>query len=124
MSKRVLNVGQCAFDQAGISRFLRQHFDVVVDPADHLDDAMESLRGGQFDLVLVNRQLDFDGSDGMVVVESIKSDSETANVSVMLVSNFADAHERAVKAGAEIGFGKAELGDAAVIERLAKFLAE
>jgi len=124
MSKSVLNVGQCAFDQAGISRFLRQHFDVVVEPADYLDDAMESLRGGQFDLVLVDRQLDSDGSDGMALVESIKADSETSGVPVMLVSNYADAHDRAVKAGAEIGFGKTEYGDAAVIERLAKFLAE
>ena len=124
MSKRVLNVGQCAFDQAGISRCLRQHFDVVVEPADQLDDAMESLRGGQFDLVLVNRQLDADGSDGMVVIESIKSGSETSSVPVMLVSNYADAHDRAVKAGAEIGFGKSEYGDVAVIERLAKFLSE
>jgi CheY-like chemotaxis protein len=123
MSKRVLNVGQCAFDQAGISRFLSQQFDVVVESADQLDDALTSLRNGHFDLVLVNRQLDSDASDGLAVIEAIKSDASISSVPVMLVSNYADAHERAANVGAEFGFGKAEYGDEAVTQRLAKFLA-
>ena len=122
MPKRVLNVGQCGVDHSGISQFLGRHFDVDVEPAHNLSDTMQKLRSGQFTLVLVNRKLDADYSDGIEIIETIKADSELADVAVMLVSNFADAHQQAVAAGAEYGFGKAEYDDPVVIERLRSFL--
>jgi DNA-binding NarL/FixJ family response regulator len=118
MPKRVLNVGQCDVDHSGISQFLEKHFDVDVEPAHRLLDTMQKLRSGQFTLVLVNRKLDADDSDGIEIIKTIKADAELADVSVMLVSNFADAHQQAVAVGAEYGFGKAEYDDPAVIERL------
>ena len=40
----------------------------------------------------------------------------------MLLSNFPEAQEAAVKAGAEPGFGKAEFDRPETVERLARFL--
>ena len=48
---------------------------------------MASLRAGEFDLVLVNRVLDADGSSGLDLIRAIKADPDLANVPVMLVSN-------------------------------------
>ena len=57
-------------------------------------------------VLLVNRALDgsFDATDGVVLIERLmKGDDLPAT---MLVSNFADAQEKAVAAGAKPGFGK------------------
>ncbi|MEM1063637.1 MAG: hypothetical protein AAGJ97_15035, partial [Planctomycetota bacterium] len=67
MSKRVLSVGQCGPDNATLKRFLKSHFDVDYVTADGHDDALASVRDGGADLVLVNRKLDADYSDGMAV---------------------------------------------------------
>ena len=42
----------------------------------------------------------------------------------MLISNHADAQEKAVNVGAEPGFGKAQLGTPEVVERLSPILRE
>lgn len=120
--KRVLDVGQCAADHGAISHLIRRQFKADVTEAHDLDDALTQLRAGNFDLVLVNRKLDADGGDGLEVIRQIKADANLAGVPLMLVSNFAEYHERAVAAGAEMGFGKADLGAPATRERLEKFL--
>ena len=124
MTKRVLSVGQCGADHYGITQYLRQHFDARITAADRQDEALERLREGGIDLVLVNRKLDIDGSDGLRIVRAIKGDPEFAETPVMLVSNYPDAQQQAVAAGAEYGFGKSEYGSAEVLERLRRFLAE
>ena len=122
MSKRVLSVGQCGADHYGITQYLRQHFGAQVAAADREEEALERLREGGFDLVLVNRKLDINGSDGLRVVRAIKGDAEIAETPVMLVSNYPEAQQQAVAAGAEYGFGKSEYGSAEVRERLSRFL--
>ena len=87
MPKRVLDVGQCAVDHSSIGRFVKQRFGADVTRAHDGDEALEALRGGSYDLVLINRKLDMDGSDGMAVLKSIKADSSISGVPVMLVSN-------------------------------------
>jgi DNA-binding NtrC family response regulator len=124
MAKRVLSVGQCVPDQSMLSAFLRREFSAEVQTADTADEAMSMLHNGPFDLVLVNRLFDADGGSGIDLVKSIKSGAVTANLPVMLVSNHADAQQRAVTAGAEHGFGKAQLGDGAVVAALGPFLTE
>ncbi len=123
MAKQVLNVGQCGPDHASISRFLQEHFQVEIARAALPDDAMTRLRERRADLVLINRKLDADYSDGMEILRAIKSDAALRDVPVMIVSNYADAQQAAVEAGAEYGFGKSELGGAQVVERLSKYLA-
>jgi len=106
---KVLSVGQCNMDHGTITRHFSQRFGARVDRADGLDDAREALGRERYALVLVNRQLDADGSSGVDVIRAIKSDAAASSVPVMLVSNFADAQEDARAAGAEPGFGKAQL---------------
>ena len=120
--KRVLDVGQCAADHWAIRHFVEGEFAAEVVQAHDLDDALGQLRAGGFDLVLVNRKLDANYGDGLEVIRQIKADAELAATPVMLVSNYPEYQEQAVAAGAEGGFGKAQLGAAATRERLARFL--
>ena len=122
MPKRVLSVGQCGFDHGSISGFLRQHFDVTVDGIDDSATALERLRSGGVDLVLVNRVFDRNGDDGLSLIRDIQADESTANVPVMLVSNYPEYQTRAVALGAVSGFGKAELNVADLPDRLAPYL--
>lgn len=122
MSRRVLSVGQCAPDHASICRFLTRHFQVEVIQSDSRQDALRAIRQGDFDLVLINRKLDADYSDGIEILRQIKADEKLQDVPVMLVTNFAEHHQTAVEAGGEAGFGKSELGDPRTAERLRPFL--
>ncbi|HVX12130.1 MAG TPA: response regulator [Pirellulales bacterium] len=123
MTKRVLDVGQCGFDHGALSRLIAGEFGAQVEQAHRLDDALARLKGDRFDLVLVNRKLDSDYSDGLAVVRAIKGDASLAATPVMLVSNYADAQDAAIAAGAEPGFGKAEMTQPATREKLSRFLA-
>lgn len=110
-SRRILNVGQCGFDHSNISRYLSRGFDAEVARADDFEEAVTKLRnGGHFDLVLVNRVTDSDGSMGLDLIRTLKADAELAKVPVMLVSNYEDAQEAAIGLGAVPGFGKADVG--------------
>jgi two-component system chemotaxis response regulator CheY len=75
-----------------------------------------------FDLVLINRKLDQDYSDGINVLRMIKADYDLANTPVMLITNHADHQQAAVTEGAEYGFGKLEFQEPATLEKLARFL--
>src|SRR5947209_3614590 len=93
---RVLSVGQCGFDHGRLSRYLRDAFAAQVDAADTADEALDALRSGAYGLVLVNRMLDLDGSDGLDLVRAIKADTALADVAVLLVSNYPEAQARAI----------------------------
>ncbi len=97
---RILSVGQCGFDRGSLSRFFSKRFGAQVVAADTRDEALDALRSGPFDLVLVNRVADRDGSPGLELIRAIKSDPATAGVPVMLVSNYPDAQDQAVALGA------------------------
>jgi CheY-like chemotaxis protein len=122
MPKRVLDVGQCSPDHSAICRLLEREFGAEVARADGLDDALAQLRASKFDLVLVNRKLDADDSDGLEVLRTIHADSALAAMPVMLVTNYPEHQAAAVAAGAAPGFGKAELSAQATREKLAGFL--
>lgn len=119
---RVLDVGNCHPDHSAIARMLVQHFDVEVDRVMHVDEAWRQLRERSYDLVLVNRIIFEDGSEGMPLIERMQQGESTQKVPVMLVSNYADAQARATAAGAIMGFGKSDIGDVDVIRRLSKLL--
>jgi CheY-like chemotaxis protein len=120
--KRVLDVGNCDLDHGNIARFLQSHFAVQVVRARLREDALAALRAQPVDLVLVNRLLDEDGSEGLDVIRQIKADPQLAHVPCMLISNYPHYQEAAVAAGAEYGFGKKELDLPQTQARLAKFL--
>ena len=120
MSKRVLDVGNCGPDFASISHFLTSHFDCEMSQAHGPGDALDLMRENDFALVLINRKLDCDYSDGMEIIKAMKADAELQHLPVMLITNYADHQDEAVALGAERGFGKLEF-NAETAERLASF---
>ena len=124
MPKRVLDVGQCGPDHATIESYLKRHFDCEVVQTHAADDTLQQLRSGRFDLVLVNRKLDADYSDGIEVIRQIKADPMLADVPVMLVTNYPEHQEAAVAAGAIRGFGKLEFETPETRERLSALLGD
>ena len=119
--KTVLSIGQCRPDTAAIGYYLKSQFDVNVLTADLPDQAMAVLEANPADLVLINRKLDADGSDGLEILSRIRTGLKSA-VPVMLVSNYADWQQKAVEMGAVYGFGKAELNRPETRTRLADIL--
>jgi CheY-like chemotaxis protein len=114
MSKVVLDIGNCVPDHVAIQAMLRRWFDVAVLQADQLSDALERLQqqrlmGQSVDLILVNRKLDIDYSDGIEIVRYLKQEPDWKTIPVMLITNYAEQQQLAVEIGAEHGFGKLEL---------------
>ncbi len=101
---------------------LEANFDVEIVRAHLPADTLSQLRAGKFDLVLINRKLDEDYTDGLEILKEIKADPKIAATPVMVVTNYADHQAAAVAAGAEYGFGKLELAQAETLARLGKFL--
>ena len=120
--KTVLSVGQCRPDQAAISHYLISHFDAKVMTADSAAETDTFLKDQDCDLILINRKLDVDGSDGMEILQTVCADKSTAGIPVMLVSNFAEWQQKAVALGARYGFGKAELNQPETRQRLSAIL--
>ncbi len=123
MAKTVLTVGHCSGDHAALSRMLNEHFQVEVRRAAVRDDTLRILRSTPVDVVLMNRILDVDGSEGLALIRELKSSPDLAHIPIMLVSAYAEHQAAAVSAGAEPGFGKDELFDRETPEKLAPFLA-
>lgn len=122
MPKRVLDIGNCGPDFASIERFLTANFQCEVSQADGAHDALPLLRSEEFHLVLVNRKLDMDYSDGIEVIRQIKADVELREVPVMLVTNYPEHQDAAEAIGAHRGFGKLEFELPETIERLSLLL--
>lgn len=123
MTKRVLDVGQCGPDHATIRNFLTANFDCEVVQTHGLADTLSKLKAGEFHLVLINRKLDANYSDGIEILRAIKADEATAHVPVMLVTNYPEHQDAAVADGAHRGFGKLEFHRAETCEKLAAVLA-
>lgn len=122
MAGRVLDVGNCGPDHAAITRMMKTSFGAEVVQTDHIEDTLSALRTKSFDLVLINRKLDCDYSDGIEVLKRIKSDPSLAAVPVMLVTNYAEYQAEAIAHGALMGFGKLELQTQATRDKLAAVL--
>ena len=122
MKKRVLDVGNCHADHASIRRLIEEEFAAEVVRAQFQDEAVQMLREDAFDLVLVNRKLDRDRSEGLTLIRTLKADRRLARIPVMLISNFADSQEDAVEAGALPGFGKRDLSSGEALEPLRRVL--
>jgi two-component system chemotaxis response regulator CheY len=122
MPRRVLDVGNCSMDHAAIASLLRDQFQAEVVQAHGGLEALSAVRSAPFDLILVNRKLDEDYSDGLEVIKMLKQAPDTAHLPVMLITNYPESQAEAVAIGAEYGFGKKSLQAAETRERLARFL--
>lgn len=120
--KRVLSIGQCMADHGNITRRLRATFAAQVVSVDSSREALEWLRREAFDLVLVNRVFDVTAESGQELIRQVKADEQLRDVSIMLVSNFPEAQDEAVAAGAIPGFGKAALNQQETVEKLRPYL--
>jgi CheY-like chemotaxis protein len=124
MAKRVLDVGNCTPDHTTIRSYLTRNFDCEVVQAHDAADAMAKLRESRFDLVLVNRKLDIDYSDGIDVIRKLKAEPDTAEVPVMIVTNYPEHQDAAMAEGAVRGFGKLEFENPATRQKIAAVLRE
>jgi two-component system, response regulator, stage 0 sporulation protein F len=123
VTKRVLSVGQCVPDTKSLNGFLHAHFDLEIVPAKTGPEALDLLRKSAYDLVLINRKLDEDYSDGLEIIRAMQAEVQLATVPAMLISNYAEYQQEAVACGARYGFGKDHLGQADIVERLRPYLA-
>lgn len=76
------------------------------------------LRSRSIDLVLVNRKLDEDYSDGIEIIKAIKADSALATIPVMLITNYEEHQEQAISIGALRGFGKLSMKAPETLQRI------
>ncbi len=116
--KRVLSIGQCGPDHYSISWTLRAHFAAEVVPARNGAEALEHLKKGSYDLILVNRILDADHASGLQLLKQIRATPGQDQTPIMLVSNLPDAQQQATALGALPGFGKDLLADDSLIDLL------
>lgn len=112
--KLVIDVGQCNPDHAALTRAVEQCGASIL-RAHTGADAKRLLAEHEVALVLVNRILDADGSDGMQLIGELIA---MGRAPVMLVSNYPDCQSKAVEMGALPGFGKAALADPSTIAML------
>ncbi|NMC21596.1 MAG: response regulator [Thermogutta sp.] len=124
MSKHVLSVGNCGFDNARLSQRLSAWFNVEITTAADHRTALAMVRERPFDLVLVNRVFDGSGESGLDLIAEMKQSPELAAIPVMLLSNYPEYQRQAVELGAVAGFGKQDLNGDAVKGLLSPYLAE
>ena len=122
MSKRILCVGNCVPDNRAITAMIKSHFAAEVTPVDDLPETLEQLRANAYDLVLVNRILDRDGSPGLDVIQQIKAAPDLSETPVMMITDFPRHQQSAQDAGALEGFGKQALYAPKTVSKLAAVL--
>lgn len=122
MKRTVLDVGNCGPDHTSIKRMLQSNFDVNVLQAHNLTDTLAILGTQPIDLVLINRKLDEDYSDGIEILKVIKADTKIGSVPVMLITNYEEHQAQAISLGALPGFGKLSLNSVQTHQRIAEAL--
>lgn len=120
--KTIMSVGQCNPDHSMLANFLTKNFECNIIRIDSTDEALSALQNQNVDLVLVNRKLDVDYTDGTILIEKMQKDTKLRKISIMLISNYPESQEEAVRLGAVRGFGKLEYHSEDTIKRVAKTL--
>ena len=113
----VVLVGHCGFDSGSLKRLAREALPDAEVVAVNQQAPLDKLAHGR-SLLLINRQLDgrFAAGDSLAMIRRYAAGDNSPRM--MLISNFADAQADAVAAGALPGFGKNDLGDPGVTQRL------
>lgn len=118
----VLDVGNCDPDHAMIRGMLTRHFDVEIDRVMFVADALERMRLRAYDLVMFNRLIFDDGSEGLELVRRAGQDATVHAAPIMMISNFDAAQSACVTAGGVRGFGKKAVETADALDALSKYL--
>ena len=124
MPKRVALVGHCGPDASylrlAVARAVKDAQIVFADDQHALNKLIET----GVDLVLFNRQLDygFETDEGVELIKRLRA--KDPSLKAMLVSNYPEAQQAALQAGAVEGFGKREIGSPKVSELIRTALGE
>lgn len=121
VERRVLVAGQCGFDFGSLAQLFRTQFHAQVDAAASESQLRALADKNSYDLVLVNRVFDADGTAGLDVIRAWVADEKLSPIPIMLVSNFDWAQQEAVEAGAHPGFGKQSLHSPETLDQLRPF---
>jgi DNA-binding NtrC family response regulator len=115
MATLVLSVGQCGFDNSRLSRLLHDSLNATMDTAYSADDARRKMGEKKYDIVLINRIFDGDGSSGIEFIGELKQEADAPPL--MLISDYPEAQQAALANGAVPGFGKSSLSspDASIL---------
>lgn len=122
MLNQILLVGHCVPDMYMLKSKMQQLFPgTAVESSKSQDDL--SARITPQSLLLVNRVLDglFSVEDGIELIEKLAQEADAPKM--MLISNFPEFQQQAVKVGALMGFGKSEMGSSATEDKLRKAMA-
>lgn len=119
---RILDVGNCNPDHAMLRMILERHFNVTIDRVMFVAEALEHMRATQYALILFNRLIFEDGSEGLALVHQAKADPAIKTAPMMMISNYPEAQSAATAAGAVPGFGKSKLAKPETIELLSQYL--
>jgi CheY-like chemotaxis protein len=122
MKDLVIDVGNCSYDHNSVKTMLTSWFEVEVAGTEGLADTLSLLRTSKPTLIVVNRKLDTDHSDGLEIIKTLKADPQYSSIPMMLISNFDDQQKLAVESGAVYGFGKRSLKDPETKARLMPIL--
>jgi len=124
MAKRVALVGHCGADRSylhiAVASASRGIEIVSADDEQSLNRVLDE----GVDLILFNRILDygFREDEGVEMIRRLRA--AYPKVKMMLVSNFADAQQAAIAAGAVPGFGKREIGSERMKQALCSALSD
>jgi len=119
---RLLDVGNCNPDHSMIRQMLTENFDVTIDRVMFVKDALEKMRANRYDLVLFNRLVFDDSSEGIELLRMAKAKPDLAGTPMMMISNFAESQAASVSAGGVPGFGKASVQSPTTLDLLSKYL--
>ncbi len=121
--KQLLSVGNCGFDHSRLVQRLKSWFDVEITAAEDRRAALTLLQERSYDLILVNRVFDASGESAIELIAELKQTPKFAAIPVMLISNYPEYQQEAVRKGAVPGFGKNHLNGNALQRLLAPYLA-
>lgn len=114
---QILLVGHCVPDSFSLSRLVKDASPQAKTERVNSDKALQAHLNGAA-LLLVNRVLDgrFEAGDGIELIRRLRADG--CSVPIMLISNYSEAQDVAVEAGALRGFGKRELRASSTADRV------
>jgi len=121
--KNVLIIGHCDLDNPQITSLIENNFSAKATRLKISKDAVGYLEKQDYDLVIINRIGAFDQESGLELIKAIKQDGRF-KIPLMMVTNYKDQMEEAIKCGAVPGYGKDKLHDKNTIEILGKYLCE
>lgn len=101
---------------------LDRNFEVDIDRVMFVEEALEKMQSNKYALVMVNRLIFADSSEGIELIRQAKSNDDMQATPILMISNYEEAQERAMAAGAVRGFGKADIGKPSVINLLGSYL--